>query len=64
MGLPPGRLSPVPRTEATRTKSRDRTFTTYILVRGLLAETGGRRDIFNVGVGVTVFVGVWALFWL
>ena len=23
---------------------------------------GGRCDIFNVGVGVTVFVGVWALF--
>ena len=25
---------------------------------------GGRCDICNVGVGVTVFVGVWALVWL
>ena len=30
----------------------------------LLLDTGGWCDIFNVGVGVTVFVGVWALFWL
>ena len=25
---------------------------------------GGRCDIFNMGAGVTVFVGVWALFGL
>ena len=25
---------------------------------------GGRCDIFNVGVGVNVFTGVWTLFWL
>ena len=28
----------------------------------LCLDVGGRCDIFNVGVGVTVFVGVWALF--
>ena len=27
-------------------------------------DKGGRCDLFNVRVGVTVFVGVWALFWL
>ena len=29
-----------------------------------LLDKGGRCDLFNVGVGVTLFVGGWALFWL